>query len=70
LVSLLNVGHVEDDRLVNVAPYSLVDTCFAEVLEKPAASNVSADVMNTYRGADKSLTRPGRKQANVSVGMA
>jgi len=27
-------------------------------------------VVFMYRGADKSLTRPGRKQANVSVRMA
>jgi len=25
---------------------------------------------STYRGADKSLVRPGRKQANVSIRMA
>ena len=61
MVSSLTVGHVEDDRLVNVAPYSLVHTCFTEIPEKPAAYIVSAGVMNMYRGADKSLARPGRK---------
>jgi len=25
---------------------------------------------DTYKGADKSLARPGKKQANISVGMA
>ena len=43
-VSSLNVGHVEDDCFVNVAPYSLVDRCFAEVSENPAACIFSADV--------------------------
>ena len=61
MVSSLTVGHVEDDHLVNVAPYNLVDTCFTEFPEKPAACIVSADVMNMYKGADKSLARPGRK---------
>jgi len=31
--------------------------------------NASVDLKNTS-GADKSLTRPGRKQANISVRMA
>jgi len=31
---------------------------------------LTVQVGGTYRGADKSLARPGRKQANVSVRMA
>ena len=31
---------------------------------------LSALEIRNYRGADKSLARPGRKQANVSVRMA
>ena len=31
---------------------------------------VVTNISSKYRGADKSLGRPGRKQASVSVGMA
>jgi len=32
--------------------------------------DIDTEDQSAYRGADKSLARPGRKQANVSVRMA
>ena len=40
----------------------ITGTVFTNLLGKPGGS--------CYRGADKSLARPGRKQAHVSVKMA
>ena len=44
--------------------------CLAGTKKLESARLDVASVFRMYRGADKSLARPGRKQANVSVRMA
>ena len=46
-------------------PHCVVHTCRTYIILFFAVSNV----ISSYRGAGKSLARPGRKQANVSVRM-
>ena len=45
-------------------PFHFVRLCNSDVMVIRNTETVA------YRGADKSLVRPGRKQANVSVRMA
>ena len=66
-----NFGHVRDDvTCVRSATVWHFERKLR--LEKSSTAQIMCSIfmIDFYRGADKSLARPGRKQANVSVRMA
>ena len=62
-VTIKPLCRLSDTVHLRTQHYSTTDTCQQFVTEY-------AYCVSIYRGADKSLARPGRKQANVSVRMA
>ena len=58
-------------KLIHGIPQSLKDNDWKLHLKLQSLSPECSSVHHTlkYRGADESLSRPGRKQANVSVRM-
>jgi len=74
LSTLKNEGEDPDETLVNMYQTTRRHIQTDSILLKTTCSLSSSDcntkIFLIYRGADKSVARPGRKQANVSVRIA